>query len=397
METQILETLLDRHAQLLQAARSGDSVAVSSIFAAEPDDSCRAALATCAEAGSGMHALHYAACSGHLAIAQTLLDNGADIDAHDNDGATPLSLAAWGAQLPAVRLLAARGAKLDAPIDDWGTRAIHAAAGGGSLEALLLLLDLGADIETRDSNGWTPLHHAAWGEVGGRMRAIRALVERGANMRGLTNDNSTPLLLAMRFQRYEHVQALLENGAPPNEPLTLEYSDGGRASLPPLHYAVSRSEGKIVAALLSHGADAGATDARGRHAHYYLAFSPKTDDALSPILELLLQHGAKAAVATDGGSTFMRAYGNSSPRCAILLARAGAALGGGPREALVGGLAQLLRESEERERELGAMSAGLQSLVVGAAAEMRRLQRARADGGEADSADRGDDVRPGKS
>ena len=38
-----------------------------------------------------------------------------------------------------------------------GSAPLHAAARGGSADAVKILLDAGADIEARDGNGWTAL------------------------------------------------------------------------------------------------------------------------------------------------------------------------------------------------------------------------------------------------
>lgn len=71
--------------------------------------------------------------------------------------------------------------------------------GRGSLQPLScqvvrLLLQAGADKDklTR-SNGWTPLHCAAWN---GRLDVVRVLLEAGARKNPLTEDGLSPLRLA---------------------------------------------------------------------------------------------------------------------------------------------------------------------------------------------------------
>ena len=55
------------------------------------------------------------------------------------------------------------GADTDVRNDDGGTP-LHMAALGGSAEAVMTLLEAGADVEARNDNDWTPLHYAArWG------------------------------------------------------------------------------------------------------------------------------------------------------------------------------------------------------------------------------------------
>jgi ankyrin repeat protein len=62
-------------------------------------------------------ALHWAAWKGHVELAGLLLDHGADIQAHNENGhwgTTPLHAAAHGNQAKVVELLLARGADVNA-------------------------------------------------------------------------------------------------------------------------------------------------------------------------------------------------------------------------------------------------------------------------------------------
>lgn len=58
-------------------------------------------------------ALHYASFNGHLEAIQTLIDHGANVDARDNDGATPCHYATDNCQNEAILLLAANGADVN--------------------------------------------------------------------------------------------------------------------------------------------------------------------------------------------------------------------------------------------------------------------------------------------
>jgi ankyrin repeat protein len=159
-----------------------------------------------------------------LDIAKMLLDRGANVNfqlkleplqrnvVFDRDadnrvlttGATPLLRAAWGADIPALKLLIAHGALIELP-NKHGITPLMAAGGLASsnrptrgkhrtqaevIEAVDVLLAAGADINKADETGETALHGASrigWTDV------VRHLVERGSNLDALDNENRTPL------------------------------------------------------------------------------------------------------------------------------------------------------------------------------------------------------------
>ena len=136
--------------------------------------------------------LHHAAWSGHAEVVQYLVDQGADIEAQDCDGATALHWAAWKGYVDIMRILLDKGQ--DTSIQESaGGSALHFAAYFGQDTAATLLLDRGADVNAkavfrytrskhkdllqRCTTGRTPLHEAAWN---GRNSVIRLLAEKGA-------------------------------------------------------------------------------------------------------------------------------------------------------------------------------------------------------------------------
>src|SRR5512135_1376415 len=72
------------------------------------------------------------------AIAEALLDRGADPRVRDNGGGTPLHLAAVFGEEAHMRVLLAHGAEIDAR-DNTGMTPLHCAAGFGRLHATLLV------------------------------------------------------------------------------------------------------------------------------------------------------------------------------------------------------------------------------------------------------------------
>ncbi|HIG55341.1 MAG TPA: ankyrin repeat domain-containing protein [Candidatus Latescibacteria bacterium] len=85
-----------------------------------------------------------AAWHGHLGIAKTLLDRGADINAFYNAGNTPLIVAAWHGHVDVVKYLLSEGVDI-AFKNRGGDDALAWAAEHGHLEILESLLAAGAD------------------------------------------------------------------------------------------------------------------------------------------------------------------------------------------------------------------------------------------------------------
>uniref|UniRef100_A0AAZ3P6U7 IQ motif and ankyrin repeat domain-containing protein LOC642574 homolog n=1 Tax=Oncorhynchus tshawytscha TaxID=74940 RepID=A0AAZ3P6U7_ONCTS len=85
-----------------------------------------------------------------------------------------------------------------------GNTAVSEAAGGGQPEVITLLVERGADINTRGAFGRTPIYRAAFG---GHLGAVQTLLQLGADPRTHAEDGSTPEQVASE----EAVVATLQN------------------------------------------------------------------------------------------------------------------------------------------------------------------------------------------
>jgi ankyrin repeat protein len=117
-----------------------------------------------------------ASISGNLEIMELLIEAGADINGVDEWGDTPLMAAVEFKHLGAADLLIERGADIDATKPD-KTTALMIAARNGNLRFTKFLLDKGADPNIGLGSGHTALSLAAWV---GNEDIVRELIEHGA-------------------------------------------------------------------------------------------------------------------------------------------------------------------------------------------------------------------------
>ncbi|KAF5553873.1 ankyrin protein [Fusarium napiforme] len=103
----------------------------------------------------GTTAIHYAAAQPGAAL-EVLLPFARNIDLPDNDGSTPLILAAVRGHCRSVRALLKAGAKVDA-VDPWNQTALFTAVDVGAVDVVRTLLEFGADPNLSSINGHSPL------------------------------------------------------------------------------------------------------------------------------------------------------------------------------------------------------------------------------------------------
>jgi ankyrin repeat protein len=95
-----------------------------------------------------------------LQLIKLLLEHGADVDAQDGKGQTPLTLAAWEGSLKLARVYLAAGASVNAACTQWHKTALHYATDLCDLEMVKPLLDNGADATASNLYKELPLHGA---------------------------------------------------------------------------------------------------------------------------------------------------------------------------------------------------------------------------------------------
>ncbi|KAI9148801.1 ankyrin repeat [Paramyrothecium foliicola] len=203
-----------------------------------------------AKNGSNVTPLWMAVEEGHEAVVKVLLDGGADPNARDINRRILLLRAARCGQEPVVKLLLEKGANIDAS-DKHGQTALRLAIKGSHEKVVKTLLENGADFEARDDIGRTLLHVAA---LRGNTAIVKDLLDQGLDIETQDIFHLTPLIVAVERDRFEVVKLLLKMGA------NVEARVSGDKTA--LLYAVCNNNATMVEVLLENGADIEAKDSR---------------------------------------------------------------------------------------------------------------------------------------
>lgn len=155
----------------------------------------------------GTTVLHHAVTrKDNAAIVKMIIENGADVQASNETGRTPLLKAAW-----------------------WG-----------GVEYVTPLLDAGADINHASNFGGTALYEAT-STSRDNVDMIRLLISKGANVKAATKKGETPLMNAARWGNLEHAKVLIEAGADKDRK-----SNSGQTAL---DFARQRKQSEVIAYL----------------------------------------------------------------------------------------------------------------------------------------------------
>jgi ankyrin repeat protein len=271
---------------------------------------------------------------GDKDLVSCLLHHGAQINAHDKMGRTPLlfvllgngsgdvadRLVASGAEfvngvppLSEAYAAALRGntgifneaLKRHADIqvrDEDGSTVLHAAALSGNLAIARTTMDRGVSVTATDNNDLTPLHDAA---IAGNLPMVKLLVARGAEINGQSRkEGYTPLIEAILNDHDAVAEWLIVHGADVNLM--------SRSMESPLHIAVEKGNLDMAVLLLNHGADINSSHQIVKDKNIASGVSPlmialTLQRGNLDLMTYLLDHGAaiqknmEISFASDGG------------------------------------------------------------------------------------------------
>jgi len=220
--------------------------------------------------------LHAAVRSGNLAEAKRLIALGADVNARDVPGNTPLLYAAWSGNAATTSFLLAHGADVNA--QQSGPAALQWAVLAGRTAAVKLLLAAGAHVDVRDLDGRTLLHVAA---RYGYDQIAELLLLAHAEADSTDATGHTPLDEAVLFAQASVVPVLLRHGA---DPKRVRLQDGRG----PLQEACIKGSAALIEILVKAGADPAERDKSGQTA-IDLALAYKNEGAIAALEHLALE------------------------------------------------------------------------------------------------------------
>ncbi len=252
-----------------------------------------------ARSGEGDTPLHLATVRADTTVVSALVDAGADVNAANGRGETPLHWAWWRNKPLVVDQLLALGADAEVqdnrgsvagPVCDWTN--IRYSIGQATVESVQKCIEAGTPVDLRSGVAWsTPLNQLRLFTGPAAVDIASLLLEAGAEVNTRTDYGSTPLHSAARSGDTAMVSVLLGGGAD-----ATAQSPGGAT---PLHDAASgsRGNGATVSLLVQAGADVNARTELGATPLHW-AVSQGNHATAARLLEL----GANPNARDDAGS-----------------------------------------------------------------------------------------------
>lgn len=194
-----------------------------------------------AQDSKNMTAFALAISHGDVEIVKALVARRLNVNGLARGGSTPakpLMLAIESGKEKVVDYLIESGAQIEAMDENGNTPLIKAVADERRVRIVRQLLELGANVNAKNHHGVTPLHVAA---QSGSDRMVNLVLDKHPDLEARTTNGETALLIAAKEGFMPILQSLLDNGAE----CVVGYPTGGTpqdvASLFPIIDALQRS------------------------------------------------------------------------------------------------------------------------------------------------------------
>ena len=197
-----------------------------------------------------------------------------------------LHQAAMQGDIAAMRQAIAEGANVNAPDEEHYITPLLWACYSESLDAVVFLVNAGAQVNYADENLDTPLYNA----IGkGHVEMVKFLIDSGANWHVLDGCGFTALEAAVAYEtafldsRIQIVDLILSLGYDVNAPCALP--DKRTPLMTAIEGAAQTGDVRMARHLLSRGADVNATDKDGLKAADYANWGEHKAAALAVLEE----------------------------------------------------------------------------------------------------------------
>ena len=236
--------------------------------------------------------MHACYDGGRLDNIKMLMQNGADIQASNSNGLTVIHFASRNSNQEVVEfLLKSNKISVNAADNLNKTPLMYACYDGGRLDNIKMLIQNGADIQARDSNGSTVLHFASALSNQEVVEFLLNLNEISVN--AINHFSQTPLIYACYDGgRLDNIKMLIQNGAD----IQASISNGSTV----LHFASCDSNQEVVEFLLkSNEISVNATNNLNQTPLMHACY----DGGRLDNIKMLIQNGADIQASNSNGLT----------------------------------------------------------------------------------------------